>query len=279
MHLTSEFHKIKEQEFDSIFTNAPIGMAKASVGGTLLEVNDSFGAFMGYPKTDLVNVPINDFTHNEELSSNINNRRKLVGGRQDHFSMEKRYKHRNGRWITGLLHATIIKDLKGVPSHFIAQIIDLTEQKAIERELRISKDQLFRLQSELESRVYKLLNESDLIKRLHQDIASLDPSSNDLDKNIESLKRLSARATGFTSFPTFLRHHDHNFLKQLNRRYHSLSPNDLKICLLLRMNLSTKEIAVLLGISPESANKARYRLRKKMGLSQDEDLVQLLLNI
>lgn len=273
------FCKLNEQDFDSIFAHAPIGMAKASLDGTLLEVNDSLGTFMGYSKGDLVNIPINDFTHSEELKSNINNRELLAAGHQDYFAMEKRYRHRNGHWVSGLLHASIIKDLNGQPDYFIAQVLDLTELKCLEVKLRKTTDQLFQLQAEIEESVYQHLSETSLVKQLHREIAALDPKSADFSNRIDCLKRLSEKAIGMNSFPTFLRNHDHNFLKQLNQRYALLSSNDLKLCLLLRMNLTTKEIAILMGISPDSANKARYRLRKKMGLSPEKDLVQVLLKI
>ncbi|MGI9544016.1 MAG: PAS domain S-box protein, partial [Cyclobacteriaceae bacterium] len=234
---------LREQQFDSIFANAPIGMAKASLDGTLLEVNSSFGTFMGYSKRDLVNIPINDFTHDEDLRSNINNRELLVVGRKDYFAMEKRYRHRNGHWVSGMLHASIIKNVKGRPDYFIAQVLDLTELKCLEVKLQKTTNQLFQLQAEIEESVYQHLSETSLVKQLHRDIAALDPRSSDFTRRIDGLKRLSEKAIGMNSFPTYLRHHDHNFLKQLNQRYKLLSSHDLKLCLLLRMNLSTKEIA------------------------------------
>lgn len=58
-----------------------------------------------------------------------------------------------------------------------------------------------------------------------------------------------------------------------------ISPNEFKLSALLRLNLSSKEIAQLLNISPESVNKARYRLRKKIGLDSKDDLFIFLLNM
>lgn len=45
------------------------------------------------------------------------------------------------------------------------------------------------------------------------------------------------------------------------------------------MNLSAKEVSGLLNITPESVNKARYRLRKKIGLQAKDDLDLFLLHI
>ncbi|MBT8244905.1 hypothetical protein [Winogradskyella sp.] len=58
-----------------------------------------------------------------------------------------------------------------------------------------------------------------------------------------------------------------------------LSSNDLKLAALIRLNLCAKEIASILNISPDSVHKARYRLRKKLGLKPKENLSAFILNI
>ena len=72
---------------------------------------------------------------------------------------------------------------------------------------------------------------------------------------------------------------DKDFLKKVKDRHPSLTPNDLKLCAYLRLNLSSKEIAPLLNISYKSVEIKRYRLRKKMGLSSKENLVNHILEI
>jgi len=58
-----------------------------------------------------------------------------------------------------------------------------------------------------------------------------------------------------------------------------LSNNELKLCALLKLNMSMKEMANLLGISPDSVKTARYRLRKKLGLEREDNLVDFIINI
>lgn len=70
-----------------------------------------------------------------------------------------------------------------------------------------------------------------------------------------------------------------DFIQRLQENYPELSPNDLKLCAYLRMNLSTKEIAPFLKISPRGVEIHRYRLRKKLGLSRDTNLVEFLLQV
>lgn len=63
------------------------------------------------------------------------------------------------------------------------------------------------------------------------------------------------------------------FFERLLQHFPKLTPNELKLCAYLRMNLSTKEIAQMLNISPESVTTKRYRLRKKLNLGKDDNLV------
>lgn len=59
----------------------------------------------------------------------------------------------------------------------------------------------------------------------------------------------------------------HNgFFRNLKERHPELTTNDLRLCSYIRLNLSTKDISRLSGISEKSVEMARYRLRKKMGL-------------
>ena len=68
-----------------------------------------------------------------------------------------------------------------------------------------------------------------------------------------------------------------DFLGRLRTDYPDLSPNEQKLCTFLRLNLSTKEIAQLLSISPRGVEVARYRLRKKLNLERGDNLSKFIL--
>lgn len=72
---------------------------------------------------------------------------------------------------------------------------------------------------------------------------------------------------------------DKDFLKKIKAKHPSLTPNDLRLCAYLRLNLSSKEIAPLLNISPRSVEVKRYRLRKKMELEHDVSLTNYILDL
>ena len=70
-----------------------------------------------------------------------------------------------------------------------------------------------------------------------------------------------------------------DFFKTLSKKHPELSQNDLKLCAYFRINLSTKDIARLLNISDRSVQTARYRMKKKMNLDTDTDLMNYILSI
>jgi len=72
---------------------------------------------------------------------------------------------------------------------------------------------------------------------------------------------------------------DKDFMKKLKSNHPDLTSNDLRLCAYLRLNLSSKEIAPLLNISPKSVEVKRYRLRKKMNLPHEDSLTDYILSL
>ena len=69
------------------------------------------------------------------------------------------------------------------------------------------------------------------------------------------------------------------FLQRLSERHPNLTQGERYLATLLRVNLSTKEISMLTGNVPKTINMNRYRLRKSLNLSSEDDLTDYLQNI
>jgi AmiR/NasT family two-component response regulator len=69
------------------------------------------------------------------------------------------------------------------------------------------------------------------------------------------------------------------FFDRLRKRFPQLTPNDHKLCALLRMNLNTKEISHILKITAPSTEISRIRLRKKLGLEKSVNLTQYICEV
>lgn len=68
-----------------------------------------------------------------------------------------------------------------------------------------------------------------------------------------------------------------NFYTRIKQSFPEIIPNELKICALIKMNLSIKEMAGILNISPDSIKTARDRLRKKQQLDTEDNLTDFIL--
>lgn len=132
------------------------------------------------------------------------------------------------------------------------------------RELAASTMSLIKKNEFLSSIKNKLRKEED--KRSIKDIIKV------IDNNLNS-------TDDWKLFEEAFNNADKGFLKKVKKRHQGLTPNDLRLCAYLRLNLSSKEIAPLLNISPRSVEVKRYRLRKKMNLEHETSLANYIINL
>lgn len=69
------------------------------------------------------------------------------------------------------------------------------------------------------------------------------------------------------------------FYDNLNALHPDLTPNEIKICAFLRLNMSTKEISAITHQSIKSINMARFRLRKKLNIETEDNLISYLIHL
>ncbi len=68
-----------------------------------------------------------------------------------------------------------------------------------------------------------------------------------------------------------------NFFRNLHAAYPELTSNDLRFCAYFRLNLTTKDIAHLMNISPKGVEVARYRIRKKINIPSEKNISEFLI--
>ncbi|MWB96638.1 LuxR family transcriptional regulator [Flavobacterium sp. GA093] len=111
----------------------------------------------------------------------------------------------------------------------------------------------------------------------------LNKTAQDDNKNIKSvISTINKNITEEDSWKIFKEAFDSadkDFLKRIKQLHPLLTPNDLRLCAYLRLNLSSKEIAPLFNISVRSVEIKRYRLRKKMDLQHEIGLVEYILAV
>ena len=184
------------------------------------------------------------------------------------------------------------KRLKKQKEKFLAEQMHL--KYVHELELEHNEKQIVQLKNDrLETEViYKNKELATTTMHLYKRGRLLGKIKEDLTEGIEKLKDREDKA-GFKKlikllaeeekkdldWEQFSIHFDqvhNNFLHNIKQAYPHLTPGDLKICAYLKMNLSSKEIAQLLNISLKGVEIARYRLRKKLAIAQDVNLIHFI---
>lgn len=137
---------------------------------------------------------------------------------------------------------------------------------------------------ELTSYALNFVQKNELLERLGEKLVIAKKATpSDQGKHINELSRIIKQYVNidkdWEDFKRFFEEVHIDFHKKLQEKHPDLSPNDMKICSLTRLNLNIKETASILGISPESAKTARYRLRKKLHLEHEDDLLGYFLQL
>jgi ligand-binding sensor domain-containing protein/DNA-binding CsgD family transcriptional regulator len=166
-------------------------------------------------------------------------------------------------------------------------------QKAENSELELSRLKRQRLETEVEfknqelaSATLHLVQKREMLAGLKSDLSKLlikmkskDARPQDLQKLIRLVERDLENDSEWDQFAHHFDQVHQGFLTRLKEKYPVLSPNDLKLCAYLRMNLSSKEIAPMMAISVRGVEAGRYRLRKKIDLPNDANLRELMMNV
>lgn len=126
----------------------------------------------------------------------------------------------------------------------------------------------------------KLLHNRQYFKEIKADIKGLKNNNDSTIKNINYHINLALDSD--KDWVNFKKHFDSvysGFYDNLLKEHHSLSEIELRHCMFIKLHMQTKEIAKILLIDPRSVQTARYRIKKKMHLSEDTDLRAYLLNL
>lgn len=170
----------------------------------------------------------------------------------------------------------------------IAENNILLELKELENEQQIMKIKNEQLAQDMDKKNKELavtnmnlIKKTELLNIIKADLKnSSDSSTNRSIKSvISTINKNVKEENTWNIFKEAFDSADNNFLKKVKENHPTLTPNDLRLCAYLRLNLSSKEIAPLLNISVRSIEIKRYRLRKKMNLPHETGLVEYLLAI
>lgn len=133
--------------------------------------------------------------------------------------------------------------------------------------------------SEVTGKSLSIAKQSEMIENI-QGILDTEVDFNKLKSEIKKvIKSNAVNKHEWQTFESNLNQIHDQFIINLSKKYPNLTSKDIKLCVYLKMNLSSKEIAPMMNISFRGVELQRYRLRKKLNLIQDENLSKFLLSI
>lgn len=133
--------------------------------------------------------------------------------------------------------------------------------------------------SEVAGKSLSIAKQSEMIENI-QNILDSEKDFNKLKSEIKkAIKINEVNKHEWEIFETNLNQIHNEFIITLTKKFPNLTPKDVKLCVYLKMNLSSKEIAPMMNISFRGVELHRYRLRKKLNLTQDENLSKFLLTL
>ncbi len=115
--------------FWSTFYQSAIGQLLIDLSGKTIAVNRAFCEFTGYKDEELLNKVPDFLCTKEDLANDYYFFTQLRKGEIDSFHAEKRYKHKNGKIVWGLINVSFIENELGNERYYFIQIQDITDEK------------------------------------------------------------------------------------------------------------------------------------------------------
>lgn len=158
-----------------------------------------------------------------------------------------------------------------------AALMKILEEQKILKEKQLCNEIEFK-ESQLSAMTLQMIQKNELMQELKEKLETI--SNNKMDSSVSKIinKGLN-QDKEWTDFNTHFESINKNFYARIKQAFPGISPNEMKICALIKMNLSSKEMASILNISPDSVKTARYRLRKKLNLNTEDNLTDFILNL
>lgn len=152
-------------------------------------------------------------------------------------------------------------------------------QKVNEENTKLEKEIYFKQKEQMDIAL-NIINKNRILEKLKSKINKIIDKPEDQKENLIRLKKLIVDNLSLDKdrerFNIYVNELNRDFYFRLLSRYPNLTDNEQRLCSLVRLNLSSKEMSSILNISTKSVEVNRHRLRKKMHLKRKDNLTELI---
>jgi PAS domain S-box-containing protein len=132
--------RASEERFRRVFNDSGVGISLIDLDGRFISCNPAVSKILGYSPEEYTRLTVQTISHPEDISRNSALVKELIDEKIDHFTMEKRNRHKDGHYVWGQLTSSMVHDANGRPLFIIGMFEDITERKAALEALRESKE-------------------------------------------------------------------------------------------------------------------------------------------
>ncbi|MFH6603941.1 tetratricopeptide repeat protein [Maribacter algicola] len=154
---------------------------------------------------------------------------------------------------------------------------------ARKKQEEIYKQEIAHKKKELASQTLHLVQKNTFLEELKENLENLKNSPDKFKMEFRRiamlLKKEKASDRDWETFKTYFSEVHNDFDQKLKTLSSDITEKEIRLAAFLRMNLTTKEIAATMNVLPDSILKSKYRLKKKLGLDKNTDLVEFLSSI
>lgn len=133
--------------------------------------------------------------------------------------------------------------------------------------------------SEVAGKSLSIAKQSEMIESIQKILESETDLNQIKNKISNSIKVNAINKKEWENFEKNILQSHEEFVYRLSKKFPQLTSKDIKLCIYLKMNLSSKEIAPLMNISYRGVELHRYRLRKKLELQAEDNLATFMINL
>jgi len=293
---TKKLVEEKEEKLRLLIKNSNDILVMVNEKGEQFFISDAAKNLTGYNVDELLGF-VGDVIYPDDIEIVRQHWDRVLANKDLADTIQYRHIHKEKGYVWFEAVAQNFLDHPAINS-IVANIRDITERKNTELALQKSEaekaqlltNEIERINKELEANqksvtaaTLKLIQNSErdaqTIERLEEIEKNTDPTGKKKINTLISDYKRTSYNSNWDEFEILFEKIHSSFYEKLNEQFPSLTANERKICAFLKLNMSNKDIAQITFQSDEALKKARLRLRQKLGINREINLVTFLQNI
>lgn len=138
-----------EVRFRTVYEGAPVGIALIGLDWEVMEINLALTQMLGYNLEEFRRAGLRQIIHPQEVASARAYFEEMLRGERDFYQREGRYRRKDGTWLWGQVHVSMIRDGDGRPQFAVTMLQDVTLEKEVQAEISAYQERLRALASDL----------------------------------------------------------------------------------------------------------------------------------